>query len=415
MIRDIFTVLRGSVVAQAIGFLLLPVISRLFGPEAFGHFTVYQSAILILGVVVCGRYDFAIISAEDAGEARKLASLSLLLAVAVAVVLAFLVAILEAADLARRIIDLPFSLFVLPFAALAAASALVSTALLTRLGQFPASARSRMIQALVTAGLPAGLGWFSAAAIVLVMGDIAGKAMAAFYGLGRKFRLDRHGLGKVARKYRSYPTYSVLGGLLNNGGTAITPIMMYSTYSAGVSGQFALVDRAISLPLGVVVIAVSQVFAAHFGAALREQPLAAREQLTKIVRNLTLLGLAPMAIGIFTAPLLFDLVFGEQWARAGHFAQLLAPMYLSSLVVGPLSMALLVLGGVRTQLGWEAGRLVLLVALWLTVRIASLPPESAMLLFCGVNILVNVVFVGLTYRLLDQRIAAIASPSKPKD
>ena len=44
-----------------------------------------------------------------------------------------------------------------------------------------------------------------------------------------------------------------------------------------------------------------------------------------------------------------------------------------------------------------------------------LPPESAMLLFCGVNILVNVVFVGLTYRLLDQRIAAIASLSSPKD
>ena len=45
MLKNTLTVLRGTVVAQAIGFMALPILTRLFTPEAFGQLQLYQSAL----------------------------------------------------------------------------------------------------------------------------------------------------------------------------------------------------------------------------------------------------------------------------------------------------------------------------------------------------------------------------------
>ena len=75
MLKNTLTVLRGSVTAQAIGFLALPVLTRLFSPEAFGQFQLYQSALLLLLVTAAMRYEVALL---QAGEGEELHSLVLL-------------------------------------------------------------------------------------------------------------------------------------------------------------------------------------------------------------------------------------------------------------------------------------------------------------------------------------------------
>ena len=68
MIRNVATVLRGTVFGQALGFLVLPLLSRLYDPEAFGHFQLYQSATLVLVVFVSLRFEVALLRAQDGRE-----------------------------------------------------------------------------------------------------------------------------------------------------------------------------------------------------------------------------------------------------------------------------------------------------------------------------------------------------------
>ena len=52
---DVLKLVTGTTLAQVITVLAAPVISRLYGPEAFGFLTLFTSITSIIGVVACMR------------------------------------------------------------------------------------------------------------------------------------------------------------------------------------------------------------------------------------------------------------------------------------------------------------------------------------------------------------------------
>ena len=77
-LQNISIVAAGSIFAQLVGVILAPIISRLYGPDAFGEFSLFLSIVTILEVVVCLKYDMAIVLPQDDETAGKLFWLSLL-------------------------------------------------------------------------------------------------------------------------------------------------------------------------------------------------------------------------------------------------------------------------------------------------------------------------------------------------
>lgn len=401
MIRDIGVVLRGTLIAQALGLIALPLLSRLFPPEAFGHFAFYQSAILILTVVACLRYDQAILAARSEEDAGRLFRLCLAISLVVGAVTTVGALVVEwvlpnGGDRA--------SLVWLGAGAALSGMALASNALLTRLAAFGASAWFRIVQSGANSLASVGLGFAGLTGAGLIVGDLIGKLAALPIGIRRLRDIQALLVGPpgalwtVAVAYREFPQLSLLGGLLNNGATFLAPAALYALFGAATAGQFALVDRAVSLPISLVLIAVSQVFTAQAARLWREGSPELRPYVNRIIW-LSLLVAAPLGVlGALLAPYVFVTVFGAQWATAGQYAQLLAVMYVSAAVMGPVNAALIVMGRLRLQLGWEAFRLVLFLALWVTVFIGDWSPVAALIGHAVVNVLVNIVFVGLVYR-----------------
>ena len=63
---NVFKLLRGTVAAQLVGLLALPLLARWFAPEAFGVLQAMQSVLALLLVVSAGRMEIAILSvAQD--------------------------------------------------------------------------------------------------------------------------------------------------------------------------------------------------------------------------------------------------------------------------------------------------------------------------------------------------------------
>ncbi len=63
-LRDVVKLLTGTTAAQIITILTAPLISRLFDPRAFGTLAIFVSLISIVGVIVCLRYEQAILLPE---------------------------------------------------------------------------------------------------------------------------------------------------------------------------------------------------------------------------------------------------------------------------------------------------------------------------------------------------------------
>ena len=109
MIRNIFLVMRGTVLAQLIGFLALPYLARLFEPAAFGHYQLFISLVTLALVLPTLRYEIALLRVEDGREYRDLVRLCLGLALAVTAVAAIIVAAIELSDWRKILADVPFS------------------------------------------------------------------------------------------------------------------------------------------------------------------------------------------------------------------------------------------------------------------------------------------------------------------
>jgi lipopolysaccharide exporter len=75
---DVLKLVTGTTLAQVITVLAAPVISRLYGPEAFGFLTLFTSITSIIGVIACMRYELAIMLPKTDEEAANRLGLSLL-------------------------------------------------------------------------------------------------------------------------------------------------------------------------------------------------------------------------------------------------------------------------------------------------------------------------------------------------
>jgi len=66
--KSVLTLVGGTSIAQALSFLFSPIQTRLFSPEVFGELSVFGSITGIVGIIICLRYELAIVLPKDDDE-----------------------------------------------------------------------------------------------------------------------------------------------------------------------------------------------------------------------------------------------------------------------------------------------------------------------------------------------------------
>jgi O-antigen/teichoic acid export membrane protein len=227
-----------------------------------------------------------------------------------------------------------------------------------------------------------------------VIGDLAGKALALWHATARMIRKDARyrlwrgelaPLRSVFVEFRQYPLITLPGSLLNGVGGMLTPMLMFGVFGATTSGQYALVERFISVPIAVISQAVAQVYMASFATALRSDPGETMHLFEKIVRTHFKLAVLPTLSLMLAGPQLFEFVFGSRWEQAGVFAQSLGPMLLAIFLVAPVDMTLQMLSLQKLNFAWHIFRLTLILAAWIVIWKLSFTPVTAIRIHAGVN------------------------------
>lgn len=398
MIRNIAVVMRGTVLAQAVGVVILPLLTRLFDPSAFGHLQLYLSVLTLLIVIPSLRYDVAILRAADT---ELPALLRLCVYANLGVMLLFLVVAYGGAALLPESIlaTAPFPLW-MPIVAMAISGvAQVLLYVATRDERFAVNANSKIAQSLSYAGTSVGMGAGGVSVNGLVIADMAGRVVNLGW-LFRWFRsrpvMPRQGrasIRTVAHRYREYPLIALPGGVVNSLGGTLTPIMIYATFTAATAGQYGLVDRVLNMPVALIAIAVSQAYMGQLSSALRVGAADARTQFHAVLKWLTLIGIIPAIGAVLLARPVFVLLFGREWALAGVLAQILIPAAFTSLLAGCFNMTLTVVGRQKTQIAWEMGRLAAMAALWSLVSLWHLSVTTSVLLHSGLVMVANAIFL----------------------
>ena len=345
-VRAASKLVGGAAAAQILMLLSLPVLTRLYSPEAFGLLAIYVSSITIVSVAACFRLEFAILLPDNDIEAANVLSLALVASVVVSSLIAIFVflagpMIFSAASSPEII---PY-LWLIPLGVWGLSSYGAVQFWVTRKQRFGAVARTRLTQAAMGTGVQIGFGWMAITPFGLLLGHLimGGSGVLALSlnalrnDLAALKAVSLAGMRRALSTYRRYPQYSAWEALVNNAAIYF-PVLIIASLVDNQAGYLFLALRVLGAPISLVGGAVAQVFLARAPTAHKDANL--NQLAHRVLLGLTKTGVVPLVILGCVAPSLFEVVFGREWRYAGELVAWLTPMFVMSLLSWPISMVM---------------------------------------------------------------------------
>jgi O-antigen/teichoic acid export membrane protein len=388
-----FTLVSFSAFAQAILFLIAPLITRLYSPEDLGAFGIMMGLGAMIASICTGRLEHSIPVAESYVRSVQIMTLAGLLTLSLSILVIFMVLMASWLDLLMLFYNLQFFNFLLiPVIALSLAIFNLISALLLREQQFIRIGIMKLCQGLVMGGTQLLLGWtIWGGAMGLAWAQIAGYQLASWYVLSRilpriKHTLRLHGMRfrDTFSEFKNYPLILAPAALFNQAAQHIPVFALGYLYGLYAAGLYALVVRVCGAPLGLLGQAVAQVYTSEFRAYLRNPRDVLAHQYLKTLSNLLMIGCIVISFIVIIMNLWGRQVFGIGWSNIGIVSLLMAPMLLMDFATTPISLTLGYVGGERIQLIWDVGRLLSVVAVFGFAQYLQLSHAQALMLLSSV-------------------------------
>lgn len=358
-VRNVITIATGTAAAQAITMVFTPLITRLYGAEAFGTQGVFMSLVGVLTMIAALTYPMAIVLPKSDESARSISRLSIYIGLIISLLTA-LVLWLYGAALLRLINSEGINdyIYLLPLFMLFSVFSDILSQWLIRRGAFRISALSSLYQAIALNAIKISTAFVQPTAGALITANTAGKLFQAgllFLGLQQKKRIDGNerenstcndvepSLVKTAKKYSDFPFLRAPQVFINTISQTL-PVFMLASFFGPISvGYYALANSVLGLPANLIGASVMQVFYPRANEA-HQKGEGLGILIYKTTLAMAIAGIIPFLVIISIGPYLFETVFGTGWGTAGTYAQWLSIWLFFGYIGRPTIAAIPVLG-----------------------------------------------------------------------
>jgi lipopolysaccharide exporter len=360
-VRNVAMLSIGTAAAQGFSVLAAPVLTRVCPAAAIGQLALFTSFASVAAVGVSLKYELGIVSAPNASDAARLTYASAILSVPVSITSG--IALYAAIHYSWfGFDDLPtYSAFLMTavlfligiFTALrywTIRNERFSLISRTTVGQHAARALSQVCFGILYSG-PGGL----------MTGELLGRAV----GVLPLFRDAWPSVRKLSsgasirdllytlRGHRKLVAYSLPSTFIDTLVANLPIPIIIKLYGLEDGAYFALVQKVLAVPLGLISASVADTFHSSFARCVRENPRQMRPLFSRTSFWLFAIGLVPSVILALFGRSIISVIFGIHWGVAGTLAALSAPWFLSQFVVSPLSRLVFVLHGQELKLIYD--------------------------------------------------------------
>jgi O-antigen/teichoic acid export membrane protein len=341
---NILKLASGSVIAQILGVLLLPIISRLYSPGDYGVFQLFLAISSVLAVLSCLSYQLAIMLPKKDEDSANITTLCIILVCVVSAISCgvfillsgWVGEVLKTPDLSQYIIFLPVVVFLNGLY-------LVLNYWLSRRVRFGAVATAQVANSVSSKAVQIGAGIGSASPQGLVFGLLAGYGaglLVMLRGIREDLALFKNvspgNIKRLAVRYKRFPLFTSWSTVANSVSLQVAPLMLASFFSPAVVGFYGMAHMVVNMPMSLIGSATGQVF---FQKASEEKNRtgSVKTVVQEVHQRLVSIGIFPILILMIIGEELFGLVLGAQWGTAGGYARILAPWLLLVFIASPLS------------------------------------------------------------------------------
>ena len=342
--KNVLTLMTGSTLSQAIPIAISPILTRIYTPEDFGLYAVYIAIITILGTIVSGRYELAIMLPKKDEDAINIFALGLVITICLTVLTTILVITFN--DYIVNLSNnqkMKYWLYIVPVSVFLMGCYNLLIYFNNRLKNFNKISNMFIFKTSASAVVQLSLGCIKTGATGLISGQIFSQLMADIHLSIIIFRnkillskINKPKMIEMAKRYRDFPKYSVLAILANKLSYQLTNIIVSAIYSITTLGYYAHVQRVLGLPSSLIGTSIGRVFI-HEASKEKQNTGKAIQTFKSTMKKLILIGLPIFAFLFMIVEDLFAFVFGEPWRIAGEYAQIVIPFFFVQFIISSIS------------------------------------------------------------------------------
>lgn len=334
--RNVLTLMTGTTIAQAIPIAITPLLTRIYSPEDFGIFSLYIGITSTLAVMATGRYELAIMLPKKDNDALNIVILSILIAFFVSFLTLFVVVIFNnEIVLLLNSPEITNWLFFIPLTILLTGIYQSLNYWNNRRKKYKRLALSKVIKSSVSSITNLGMGLKSFTSSGLIIGSLMGQFITTTALVRQAWKENKDLKGNISklkmislmREYKNFPSINLPHAFLNVFSTSAVVIVLSYFFQSSITGYYALANRVIASPMGIITGSYGQVFLQKIVELSSTDD---REKEAIFFKNSVLKLLIfsfPIFLILFVFSVdIFSYIFGEKWGIAGYYAKILVPM-----------------------------------------------------------------------------------------
>jgi O-antigen/teichoic acid export membrane protein len=327
------------VVAQVIGLVVYPILTRIYAPEDFGLLNLFLSIGGVLAILSTAEYYYAIVLPKEEKDAEQVLGVGVLWLVATTVLVGLSVAFSRPISLLFKSPNLASYYWLMPLYVFAIGAWNLLNYWYIRHKEYNPIGRYQVSQNVLSAGGKLGMGWGGVLQGGMIYSVVVAPLISLFssWMTARKTllpalrRISWRGVGEQAKVYRNFPCF-VLPRSFVNMLAGQMPILLLTPFFGGEAVGF--LSLAILLgytPIGTITRAIYQVMYQHTMEQVHEQ-----KPIGQIFRKFILSASAiiiPVFVGLwFVLPDLTAWLLGAEWHVSGEYIRWMLPWLYVSLL-----------------------------------------------------------------------------------
>lgn len=405
----------GTAVAQVIGIISMPIITRLYTPSDLGILAVYSSLLAIFGIGATLRYEFAYTLPKEDEDAVNLFGLCLMLLCLTTA--GFALTLLFGKELLIYIFDIgPIEQYIWFLLA-----GFFGMGLYNILNYW--AIRRRDYKRITYTKINQGAGGSTCKIFLGILsfgttGLIIGHIVSQIAGIGTLARvmwrkeqeslktISLNGMINVAKTYKSFPVFNFPASIINTMSLQLPPLMLLALYDSQVVGFYALAHILVVLPGNVISGSMGQAYLGEASKMVREKSRELRTLYIQTLRHLTVVGIPLIGVPALCAPFVVPIIFGEAWTEVGWYCWPLALMVIAAFVCSPTSF-LHIYGYNNWKLIFDITRTLAVIIGFYMCKVLGADVLTTLIAYSLIIVIMYIIMIGLNLKAISNFTSSI--------
>ncbi len=407
--RHLIVSILGTVISRLIGFIVLPLITRIFDPTSIGIWHLLLALSSFFFPLATMRYELAVVLPRSDRSAANLlwgvVVLSCLVTMLVVVILQiFTIPIANIFGLAEN----SELLWVAPISLAFLATQTTFNSWIIRTRHFGLKAILEIVAGIVTPAVAILVALYSqASAAVYVLGALAGQAT---YAMGTVLIAKYSGFFKVTKhiswrlilrefyKYRVYPLYTMPYSLSNDLVDRLFTIMLGMLFSLATLGAYRIALQITLTPITLITTGLRQVLFSY--AADSSDKKRINEVIQFLLLSIVTLVIPFVAFGFHYLPNIVNMFLGDDWSQAGQFSRWLLLYATSTMFTTWLDRMYDVHGRQRLSVILQVISDIILLCVIAVCYALNLPPLNTIAAYSIALAIIDMVWLIITLKMV---------------